>query len=857
MLKQKGLNPKKKIRWAFLFLVLIVAISVLCMHAYKDINKKLYQERSYNSIRLMEKLSQNIDTVLNDKWSDIHYLSKQMMYEKFNSIYDVQNTISEMEICLAERMNNVFVIDSEGLCYTSYGERFHWPDNSVLNTSKESVYVSEIDALKKNTEQIFFLTKFPKSINVEGVNLTHIVLASNIKTLDEFFNVSDYGDSSSIFVIRKNGTPIYSRNIKNNLSNIYNVIDKTEICEYHYDTSREKIENDIAKGKSGCACISYDKENYYLNYQKLNVDDWYAILMVPEREVGSNSAEFMKSIIYIIGIIAIVICVLPMAVILLSSYRIRNQQKSVNESLRKAAEAERNANHAKTQFLSAMSHDIRTPMNAITGMTMVAAKHLDEPDYIKECLEKITLASKHLLTLINDILDISKVESGKMTLNPTVFSLAESVTNLSDILCSQIKEKSLNFNIRIHKINHEYLYADKLRLNQIYINIFTNAVKYTNSGGSIILDLKEEIIADDPEKIRLKYIVQDTGIGMSKEFMQTMYEIFSRATDSRINKIHGSGLGLAITKQMVDLMHGTIECESEIGMGTKFTVTIDLPIAENVNDDFTLPESHVLLVDDDRIFLESAKDTLESMGLIVDCCDSGEDAVKMVCNKHEAGEDYSLIIVDWKMPNMNGIEIIRAIREKIGSGVKIAVSSAYDWSDIEDEAKNAGADGFINKPLFRSTAYYNINEIMNLKTQVVEVEDDNTGDLNGMNILIAEDNELNWEIIEELLRVYGISSTRAKNGQVCVDIITSASEGMYDLILMDVQMPVMNGKDATRKIRSNPEKYINSIPIIAMTADAFAEDINSCLEAGMDGHISKPIDLKKLLKELRKIKKNN
>ena len=206
---------------------------------------------------------------------------------------------------------------------------------------------------------------------------------------------------------------------------------------------------------------------------------------------------------------------------------------------------------------------------------------------------------------------------------------------------------------------------------------------------------------------------------------------------------------------------------------------------------------------------------------------------------------------------MNGIEIIRAIREKIGSGVKIAVSSAYDWSDIEDEAKNAGADGFINKPLFRSTAYYNINEIMNLKTQVVEVEDDNTGDLNGMNILIAEDNELNWEIIEELLRVYGISSTRAKNGQVCVDIITSASEGMYDLILMDVQMPVMNGKDATRKIRSNPEKYINSIPIIAMTADAFAEDINSCLEAGMDGHISKPIDLKKLLKELRKIKKNN
>lgn len=857
MLKQKGLNPKKKIRWAFLFLVLIVAISVLCIHAYKDINKKLYQERSYNSIRLMEKISQNIDTVLNDRWSDIRYLSKQMMYEKFNSIYDVQNTISEMEICLAERMNNVFVVDSEGLCYTSYGEKFHWPDSSVLNASKESVYVSAIDALKKDTEQIFFLTKFPSSINVEGINLTHIVLASNIKTIDEFFNVSDYGDSSSIFVIRKNGTQIYSRNIKNNLSNIYDLIDKTERCKYHYDTSKEKIENDIAKGKSGCACISYDEENYYINYQKLNVDDWYAILMVPECEVGSNSAEFMKSIIYIIGIIAIVICVLPMVAILLSSYRIRNQQKSVNESLRKAAEAERNANHAKTQFLSAMSHDIRTPMNAITGMTMVAAKHLNEPDYIKDCLEKITLASKHLLTLINDILDISKVESGKMTLNPTVFSLAESVTNLSDILYSQIKGKGLNFDIRIHKINHEYLYADKLRLNQIYINIFTNAVKYTNSGGSVILDLKEETIADDPKKIRLKYIVQDTGIGMSKEFMQTMYEMFSRATDSRINKIHGSGLGLAITKQMVDLMHGTIECESEIGMGTKFTVTIDLPIAENVNDDFVLPKSNVLLIDDDRIFLESAKDTLESMGLTVDCCDRGEDAIKMVWDKHEAGEDYSLVIVGWNKQNMNGVEIIRAIREKIGSGVKIAVSSAYDWSDIEDEAKTAGADGFINKPLFRSTAYYNINEIMNLKTRVVEVENDNTGDLNGMNILIAEDNELNWEIIEELLRVYGVSSTRAENGQVCVDIITSASKGMYDLILMDVQMPVMNGKDATRKIRSNSEKYINSIPIIAMTADAFAEDINSCLEAGMDGHISKPIDLKKLLNELRKIKKHD
>ena len=392
-----------------------------------------------------------------------------------------------------------------------------------------------------------------------------------------------------------------------------------------------------------------------------------------------------------------------------------------NKTLKVAAREAASASKAKTDFLSTMSHDIRTPMNAIIGLTTISERNINDTEAVKENLRKITLASNHLLTLINDILDISKVESGKLSLSPQTFSIHEMLENIVNISEPAIKEKNIDFKFHTDQLDTEYIYADRLRLNQIYINILSNAIKYTEPGGHVSLQLSEQE-SQKPGCVKLICVVSDTGMGMSPDFMQTMYQPFSRQTDSRVDRIQGTGLGLAITKRMVDLLGGVIECESEQGKGTTFTVILDLPVADRQNGD-----------------------------------------------------------------------------------------------------------------------------------KALESENDNSV-LQGMNILVAEDNDINWEIISSVLDMYGIKTERAENGRICVEKMKSASEGSYDLIFMDIQMPEMNGLDATRAIRALEDPWASSIPIIAMTADAFSENITECLNAGMNGHIAKPIDVDLVIKEIRKIK---
>ena len=525
---------------------------------------------------------------------------------------------------------------------------------------------------------------------------------------------------------------------------------------------------------------------------------------------------------------------------------------SINKKLRVMAREAEAANKAKTDFLSTMSHDIRTPMNAIIGLTTIAEKKLGDWEAVAENLRKIGLASNHLLTLINDILDISKVESGKLNLSPLTFSIVETVQNLMNLSQPMIKEKNIRFSFRINRMEKEYLYADQLRLNQIYINILSNAIKYTEPGGSVSVDLREEK-SEKEGCIKLIYIVADTGIGMSPEFLEKMYQPFSRQTDSRVNSIQGTGLGLAITRQMVELMNGTIECQSEVEKGTTFTITLDLPIGEKQLEEMQIEDVDALIADDDPILLETAVDTLESLGINAEQATTGMEALDKIRHRHEAGNDYNVVILDWKMPDMNGLETIKRIRAEIDAQIPILLTSAYDWSDIEDAAKEAGANGFIGKPLFRSRLYEKINELLGTEKKALEPEDDYS-DLAGMHILIAEDNDINWEIISTMLEMFDIISERAENGRICVDRMAEAEEGSYDLIFMDVQMPELNGLEATRQIRMLENKWAASIPIIAMTADAFSENVAECLQVGMNGHIAKPIDLKLVIKEIRRIK---
>ena len=502
------------------------------------------------------------------------------------------------------------------------------------------------------------------------------------------------------------------------------------------------------------------------------------------------------------------------------------------------------ANKAKTDFLSTMSHDIRTPMNAIVGLTTLTEKNINDPKLVKEYNRKISLASSHLLTLINDILDISKVESGKISLNPISFSLVEMVENLCNMANPIIKEKELDFRFHVKNITYEHLFADKLRLNQIYINILSNAIKYTEKGGSVYVDLIEEK-SEKEDYIKLIYIVKDTGIGMSKEFMAKMYEPFMRETDSRINRIEGTGLGLSITKKMVDLMGGEIECESELEKGTKFTITLEIKKEES-HSDLKLDDINILLVDLDEVALNENSNLIKSLGATPITMNSRSEVINEIKKMK-----LDMILLDLWMNDNEGISLLEKLKEELKLEIPILITSSYDLSSVDSKWISLSS-GILSKPLFKSTLYRKINEVLGIDSKDSSLSDDYK-DIAGMNVLIAEDNDINYEIINEMLNMYGINTYRAENGEICLNMIKNSKVSQYDLIFMDIQMPKMNGLDVTKSIRVL-DSWAKDIPIIAMTADAFSENINECLRVGMNGHIAKPIDLNVVLREIRRIK---
>ena len=607
------------------------------------------------------------------------------------------------------------------------------------------------------------------------------------------------------------------------------------------ETSKKLFEKITSSTGSFSMNDSHEQECILAFTPVADTDGWIMLGMVPAKDLNVKKGNQALLVVVSIGLLILFISDIVYVLYF-------------NKRLKIAARKAEAANKAKTDFLSTMSHDIRTPMNAIIGLTAIAEKNTGDEESTKESLRKISLAGNHLLTLINDILDISKVESGKLKLSPLTFSIVETVENLVNISQPMIKEKNIEFSFHINQIETEYLYTDQLRLNQIYINILSNAIKYTEPGGKVSVDLREEK-SEVPGCVKLTYVVADTGIGMTPEFMENMYKPFSRQVDSRVNSIQGTGLGLAITKQMVELIGGTIDCRSEQGKGTTFTVVLDITAADRQRDDMQLEPVDVLIVDDDEMMLATAADTLSSLGATVEQANNGLEALGMIEHRHQSGRDYNVIIIDWKMPDMDGLETISRIRSEIKSKIPILLVSAYDWSDIEDKAKAAGANGFVSKPLFKSTLYEKINDLIGKESASVEPEDDYS-DLKGLNILVAEDNDINWEIISAMLSMFGITTERAENGRICVDKMKTAEKGRYELIFMDVQMPEMNGLDATRAIRKLEDQWASSIPIVAMTADAFSENVMECMDAGMNGHIAKPVDIKLVIKEIRRIKED-
>lgn len=521
---------------------------------------------------------------------------------------------------------------------------------------------------------------------------------------------------------------------------------------------------------------------------------------------------------------------------------------SQNEMLKNALASAEQASQAKTDFLSRMSHDIRTPMNAIIGMTAIAATHMDDKERIADCLSKITLSSKHLLALINEVLDMSKLESNRLELSMEAMNIREMMFNLTSMLRMSINEKNHEIRYQAENLIHEDVICDGSRLQQIMVNLITNAIKYTPNGGKINVITREL-----PTRIRdyyeYQFIVEDNGIGMSEEFLDKIFQPFERAEDSRISKIHGTGLGTAIAQGIVKRMNGDIKVESKFGQGSRFIVTLPLRIQEREE---ALPETllhlPVLVVDDEKNDCEVACEMLNRVGMKSEWVLSGSEAVEKIAAVYNTPDEYFTIFMDWKMPGMDGIETAKMIREKVGKDVPIIILTAYDWGDIEEQAREAGITGFLSKPISESKIYHTFERINKFQFQTPELM--NEDKFVGKRILLAEDNDLNAEIARELLQHQGFIVDVAENGQIAIDMLLEKPEKYYSCVLMDVQMPVMDGYTATRLIRNETRDDLRTMPIIAMTADAFMEDIRKAYETGMNEHIAKPISVKSLLEVL-------
>ena len=527
-----------------------------------------------------------------------------------------------------------------------------------------------------------------------------------------------------------------------------------------------------------------------------------------------------------------------------------------NEQLGQALRAAQAANNSKTTFLSNMSHDIRTPMNAILGFTTLLAKDADNPAKVREYTRKLTASGQHLLSLINDVLDVSKIESGKAVLTIGEFRLNSVISSVDAIIRPAAKDRGQNFDIQVTGIRHEYLVGDETRLNQILINLLSNAVKYTQEGGSIwlrIIGLEQR--SGQYEHIRIE--VEDNGYGMTQEYLQVIFDAFTRAENSTTNKVQGTGLGMAITKNIVELMGGTIEVASEVDKGTIFTVDLELRISEQEEDSRFWKNhgiSQILVVDDDPDVRESIQALMEDTGVLTDTLQDGEAAVEALQNADCGEKSYQMVLLDWKMPGIDGVETARRIRREIAEDIPILLLTAYDWDEIEEEAREAGIDGFLTKPFFVSALKEKILELTVREEEHIWNTGEESG-LEGEHFLVAEDNEINAEILEELLSIEGADCEILENGELVVERFANAQPGEFDAILMDVQMPVMNGYEATRRIRALEREDAASIPIVAMTANAFAEDVKEALNAGMNAHVSKPVDMEVLKRTIKELKR--
>ncbi|MBD5451266.1 MAG: response regulator [Lachnospiraceae bacterium] len=842
----------------FLIINLIVAIIVcIAVFSIQTINMEQKSAKTMNEIceaymsGMSDQITQHFGTIMELKLEEVESFSQDVLESP-----DGDDEIRQMLINHAENreFDSIAYYMEDGTFDMIYGNQI------VLSDSYFTIFLEAIeDGEKKialgadDTGSKIILTGVPMSYQTEGGKKSVALVAGfSVSHIAEFFSAG-LDDNMFYTVIRRNGE-IVVQNDKEEYDNYYVKVQKhweegtggAGGTQQDLDEYMEELEAAMYQNTDYARELVLKEGRRRLYCKTLPNSEWYLILSMPysmlDESVETLNTEWTHTAFYN----SIIIIILLLAVFFVYYYMIHEQMKNVNEA-RRAAER---ANKAKSEFLSNMSHDIRTPMNGIIGMTEIAISNIGNNKKVEECLRKISVSGKHLLGLINDVLDMSKIENGKMVLSIEQIALAELMENVMSIVVPAARAKKQRIDLHLYDILTENVWGDSVRLCQVMINLLGNAVKFTPEGGIIQLNLHQEVSPKGDNYVRVHIHVIDNGIGMSPEFQKRLFEAFVREDNARVQKTQGAGLGLSITKYIVDSVGGTISVKSELGKGSEFHVVFDMEMAPAIKDETELPAWRTLVVDDDEVFCDCTLATLKSMGIEAQPALDGNVALQMLDEQHQKGNDYEIIIVDWRLPEMDGVELTREIRKIYGSAPHILMISAADNSELEERARQAGIDAFIIKPLFKSTLYYNLHKIMEDANSAKETNENEN--FHGERILVAEDNDLNWEIANALLSELGLQLEHAENGQDCVDKLSQSPKGYYQAILMDLRMPVMTGFEAAAAIRALEHVDAKSIPIIAMSADAFDDDVQKCKECGMNDHTSKPINVDSVVHLLRK-----
>ena len=824
----------------------IIIFSLLGIYMSRKSKKTVYEIGNIYMSGMNEQMSRHFETVIKLRFNQVSGIvsvvptdtnDKDVLYEEL--IYRAQ----------VREFDYLALCSTEGDFQTLYGQSIQplnpEPFVEALLQGEQRVAVG-IDAAGNEVVLFGVDAAYPM---LSGDKSTGLIAAVPLEYITDFLSLEDEGQLMYYHIIRPDGSFVI-QNPNTELQYFFEQLQNqsdSAVNESSAESPVEKFNAALKKHEEYAATLEVNGEERQIYSISLPYSEWYLVSVMPYSILDDAINNLSRQRMFM----TLLSCASVLIILTLIFLRYFSITRSQLNELEKARQTALEANKAKSEFLANMSHDIRTPMNAIVGMTAIATAHMDDRKQVENCLRKITLSSKHLLGLINDVLDMSKIESGKLTLTTEQISLKEVIEGIVNIMQPQVKTKKQTFDIHVENILTENVWCDGIRLNQVLLNLLSNATKYTPEGGSIQLSLSEEKSPKGENYVRIYIKVKDNGIGMSPEFLKRIYESYSRADGARIHKTEGAGLGMAITKYIVDAMEGTIDIQSEPDKGTEFLLMFDFEKAAAMEMDMVLPAWNMLVVDDDELLCETAIDALKSIGIRAEWTLSGEKAIELVNEHHKKREDYQIILLDWKLPGMNGIQVAKEIRSNLGDEVPILLISAYDWSEFEAEAREAGISGFISKPLFKSTLYHALCKYMDVDIEHDQILNQNI-DLSGRRILLAEDNELNWEVAKELLTDLGVELDWAEDGRICLDKFQKSSEGYYDIILMDIRMPHMTGYETTQAIRGLAHPDALSIPIIAMSADAFSDDIQHCLECGMNAHIAKPIDVIELTRLLKR-----